>query len=574
MAAVSAVAAGLEVWDERASSPGLAHKQTITEPRLQNKLEVEGFRLPPVVPKEAKSPETLVAVRFPTWLQCPECHHIRPARRWNAKPGKACLFCGQCSGRKPGAGASGKEVFVIPVRFVSACEAGHLDDFPWNLWVRHKESCTNRDDLLLKAEGSGLAGLMLSCPKCEASQPMDGIFGKKALAHVSCRGLRPWLRTPDESCGRSLRCLQRGASNLYFPVIHSALDIPPWSDAFQRDLGVHWEELRQADEEDLEVLLKTKKKTVLKHITMSVPEMVAAVLQRKWLLSQAGSNLKDEEYRQFIAPSKPSNVEHSEFELRQEAVPASLRSYFASLTRALRLREVRVISGFTRINPPDSEDPTPEVAPISESKLNWLPAIEVRGEGFFLQFDPDRLHAWEAQNGVRRRAAKIDAAFAQQWKERHGLNGRDPRTITPRFILLHTFAHALIRQTALDSGYSSSSLRERLYADNNMEGVLIYTSTTDSEGTLGGLSRQGVPERIASLVSAAIRNLEWCSSDPICLEGVNSLSQQTNMAACHSCVLVPETSCETFNTLLDRALLIGTRDDAALGFFSGLLSPS
>jgi hypothetical protein len=127
---------------------------------------------------------------------------------------------------------------------------------------------------------------------------------------------------------------------------------------------------------------------------------------------------------------------------------------------------------------------------------------------------------------------------------------------------------------SLECGYSTSSLRERLYVDKNnpsMCGVLIHTSTADANGTLGGLVRQGRAERMEALVLAAIEAMEWCSSDPLCMKGINSLSDGMNLAACHSCVLAPETACEHFNRFLDRAMLVGEPGNPELGFFSCLL---
>ena len=115
---------------------------------------------------------------------------------------------------------------------------GHLDDFPWHWWVQHRKACTRRnDDLLLETRGVGLAGLILSCPYCEAQRSMDGIFFPASPEGVRCSGRRPWLPSKNQDCGQKVRILQRGASNLYFANLRSALDIPPWSDDLQQALG-------------------------------------------------------------------------------------------------------------------------------------------------------------------------------------------------------------------------------------------------------------------------------------------------------------------------------------------------
>ncbi|MGC4120464.1 MAG: hypothetical protein QM765_38975 [Myxococcales bacterium] len=230
--AVSVVAAGLEEWDRQASPPGLAHPQTVFEPRLQQLLGVGGFRLPPVAPQTrpgvyARNVGKLVGVRFPRWLQCPECKDLREARRWSEDPGDPALYCGECSDRAGGR----NRVHVVPARFIVMCENGHLDEFPWLWWVKHKETCGKRGDLRLEGSAAaGLVGLVLTCLECGNSRSMEGCFGPGAIP-AQCRGRRPWLGIDaDEECGAEPHVAQRGASNIYFSAVESALDIPPYTD--------------------------------------------------------------------------------------------------------------------------------------------------------------------------------------------------------------------------------------------------------------------------------------------------------------------------------------------------------
>lgn len=227
------------------------------------------------------------------------------------------------------------------------------------------------------------------------------------------------------------------------------------------------------------------------------------------------------------------------------------------------------MTGFTRIQPPGDPD-APNIARLSARRLDWLPAIEVRGEGIFLEFDPARLAGWESRAAVRERAAIIDARWQAEWRERHGAASSPERSITPRFLLAHSFAHALMRQLTLDCGYSSTALRERLYVGDSttaMAGVLVYTASTDDDGTLGGLQRQGDPQRIERTVTAALQAQAWCSSDPLCIEDMMAPDDGLSLAACHACILAPETSCEEYNRFLDRAMLVGTPRRAELGYF-------
>jgi hypothetical protein len=104
-----------------------------------------------------------------------------------------------------------------------------------------------------------------------------------------------------------------------------------------------------------------------------------------------------------------------------------------------------------------------------------------------------------------------------------------------------------------------------------MAGLLIFTSSPDADGTLGGLARQGDSGNIVRLFEDALASMMWCSSDPLCIDGAHSRSEPTNGAACHSCLLAAETSCEEFNSFLDRALLVGTPTQPEIGFFEDYL---
>ncbi len=150
----------------------------------------------------------------------------------------------------------------------------------------------------------------------------------------------------------------------------------------------------------------------------------------------------------------------------------------------------------------------------------------------------------------------------------------DGRTLTPRFVLLHTLGHLLINELIFACGYSSASLRERLYVSaapgREMAGLLIYTAAGDSEGTMGGLVRMSRPENLRAIFASAISDARWCSTDPVCMDAGEKGQgpDSCNLAACHGCALLPETSCEEFNRFLDRGLVIGTFAEPNLGYFS------
>lgn len=580
-APVSAVAAGLEEWDQSFKPSGLANPQCIAEPRLQRKLSVGGFRLPPVVDENWRDNQgnpdnrSLVAARFPEWLQCPQCDLIAPAKRWAGDPGRAYRFCAYCTQKSPGQ----RKIFAVPIRFIMACPKGHLDDFPWHTWVGHKGDCTNKEraKLYLKSEHPGYAGLFLSCRDCGARRSMGGVFSAQTWRGFKCRGRRPWLAAASETCDCEPRALQRGASNLYFPIIESALSIPPWSDALQEALGVYWNPIVEADQKDrttfIMVLAKNALEPVLRELRLSPDELANQIKDRlSRYNNDAILNIRQEEYRQFVSGIDTRQEDSREFEVRSEPVPTKLRPFLSRLVRVVRLREVRALRGFTRINPPGEED-SPYMAAISVGNPEWLPAVEVRGEGIFLALNQEALHNWETQSDVVLRAKRVEKVWRAEQIRIYG-EGEPIRSITPRFLLVHSFAHALMRQLSLECGYSTAALRERLYVSeksDGMAGLLIYTATSDSDGTLGGLQRQGEIHRIKRTVCAAIAAMEWCSSDPLCIEGIASSAENQPLSACHACLLAPETACEEYNRFLDRATLVGLPDKHEVGFFSPLI---
>jgi hypothetical protein len=460
-----------------------------------------------------------------------------------------------------------------------ACDAGHLDEFPWHLWVGHKEGCDRRKPLKLFTSGPGLKGLVVSCTGCKAGKSMEHAFSSAMMKrmNVQCAGRRPWLPGPDEPCvsQKGPQTVQRGASNLYFPAVESSLDIPPWTDEFQASLGHHWAALQTAlTDEDADLIVRLVVYPAWDGEPMSLDEMQQRIRQRRALINAPErQDIRGEEYQQLTL-GEATTDERAEFSIRPETVPASLAGLVSNLTRVVRLREVQAIYGFTRIYPPSGDFGSGACSPLSATPKKWLPATEVRGEGIFIALDETRVRDWEARTAVKARADEVDRHWVRSWQERMGDDAKPPFRITPRLILIHTLSHALMRQLALECGYSTSSIRERLYASESepgMCGVLIYTSASDADGTLGGLARQGSPERIELLLKDAIREMEWCSSDPLCMSGLSSLADASNGAACHSCVLSPETACEQFNRFLDRAVLVGTPDDVSAGYFAALL---
>jgi hypothetical protein len=244
---------------------------------------------------------------------------------------------------------------------------------------------------------------------------------------------------------------------------------------------------------------------------------------------------------------------------------------------AERLREVNALIGFTRVEPPEEArgggDP-PSRAPLANGKPEWIPATEVRGEGIFLRFSSQRLVEWLARPSVKAREVALLKGH-RAFRIARKLSPPEENFPGILYVLLHSFAHILIRELALECGYSAASVRERIYASGPSEppeiaGILVYTAAPDSDGTLGGLAQLGQPDRLGPLITQAFERARICASDPLCAEHVPTSDRSLHGAACHACSFVSETSCETGNRYLDRSLLVPTIAGTDLAFFNQL----
>jgi hypothetical protein len=390
---------------------------------------------------------------------------------------------------------------------------------------------------------------------------MEGAFAREALTGIrSCGGYRPWLRSDSQGgCGKLLRTTQRGASNVWFSNVRSVLSIPPWSEGLQKFVQANWSTFRLDFDPD-ELKIMAGKVIDKSGAGYSVEELVAAIEARKNEAERGRdeAETRAEEYRALCQGR--SGGADADFVAEVTEPPAGLERFVDRVTVVSRLREVRAFTGFSRLQP---NRPEGDGAAIAEH-ADWLPAIAVHGEGVFLRLDEEALRAWESNATVRERLDELQKRWQRSFLYDGGM-------LTPRFVLAHTFAHALIDEWSLAGGYPAASLRERVFADEHGVGVLVYTAAADSAGSLGGLIAQAEPARLGPSLEEGIRRYAWCSGDPVCSETRSQGAEGLNMAACHACALVPETSCEHRNGLLDRALLVGVPGERDFGFFSSLI---
>ncbi|WP_285701190.1 DUF1998 domain-containing protein [Actinomadura sp. NBRC 104412] len=573
----SYVVSGLDSWKVDVLS-------AIYEPRLERWLGVNGFQPPPAAAPPAGDG---VRVRlFPEFYSCPTCHDLKEFRKFGSPRGKS--RCGACD--KP----------LTPSRFVIACENGHLDDFPYFDWVHKKtspagSSFEGRHELSLHSGGrtASLRSVIIRCT-CGKEASMEGAFGRHALSRlgIPCRGRRPWLGrgTEQEGCTALPRTLQRGSSAAWFPVNRSALSIPPWSETLQKRINPHYQTLKtlleqRVDHTTIEQVIRGN--GILRDSRFTSQDVIEAVQRRQRLMEseqpdadtyealESATELRREEYEQLrFGTATIDRGDDFECTRPPEDPDTPLPPGIERSMLVTRLREVRALQSFTRVEVPDPVTIGDRKAAMSKEKVDWLPAIEVSGEGVFLTLDARRLNDWETRAGTSARAGLLrDNHTAALRRRAVAVMGRESigrirSPLSPRYILIHTLAHALINEWSLEAGYPAASLRERLYVSNDMAGLLIYTATSDSAGSLGGVVAQGEYKRLHESVKSALSRVSWCSQDPPCMESEASGVDSLNLAACYACVLLPETSCETNNIFLDRAMLIGTPDDPSVGYFA------
>jgi len=562
----SLVIAGTDFWTPEAA-------RLIDEPRLRSMLRVNAFYRPAV--KSDSGSIGVPAFPFPRYLVCSRCDRLAPHSNF-AFDGRS-FRCGQShKGAVPRGGP-----FAFPARFVVACSAGHLDDFPWYAYVHDGGGAKCQHDLEFWGSGSSgsVGDLHVRCRRCGRDRSLGQAFGPGAGKVLGpCRGRRPWLGDGhDEQCDKPLRTLLRGASNLYFPIVQSALSIPEWDDPIQSAIARYEESLQRITTPDeVELLLGMG---VLPELERFEPGAILKALELRRHQAEnppTALDIRYEEFRALRSQPRAADEHRREFEIEPVAVPSAFQDWIGRVVIVRRLKEVRALDGFSRIDSAfdvalDDEQPeTFQRQSLSGEDLNWRPAVELRGEGVFVELREDAVAAWESRTAVEQLSATLERAHTT-WRHEREL----PPTKFPgsRYVLLHSLAHLLINGLALDCGYSSTSIRERIYSsiDENkrMAAILLYTATPDSDGSLGGLADQGRPERLGTLLKDCLERAHYCSSDPLCGHRAAAEVGLLNGAACHACLLVAETSCERANRYLDRAHVVETVAQLDASYFSG-----
>ena len=591
---ISVIVMGLDYWRTERSVP-------IPENRLLGAVQrvlgpqVSRLLAPPIVetdgPIDPFSEEARIGVpvnAFPRWLRCPICQmlgeidsglfELKPSPY---RPDRTKFVHANCN--------RAKSPIAVPARFLAACRNGHLDDFPWH-WFVHGGPSGCRERLTFYEEGASLQteNLWVRCT-CGQARPMNMAFGESGQRTLpACRGRHPQLGVSAGDCDEQLRAVLLGASNSWFPVTMSVLSIPTKGGRLGKLVEDKWFLLKDIPSKDvlplvLNPLLISGQLPGFEEFEMvEIWEAIAEKRAQEEGEAGAGEeeysfDFKTPEWEVFTSSKPPSDF--PDFMVRKVDPPPKYSGYIKGVLLAERLREVNALIGFTRVEPPDEGreggQPPPR-APLSRSQPQWVPANEVRGEGIFLQFDPKKLEQWLSRDVVKGREKELLKGH-RGWRSARRLEPPDANFPGMVYVLLHSIAHLLIRELALECGYSAASIRERIYASSSgtsaeKAGILLYTAAPDSDGTLGGLVSLGRPDNLEKLIDQALERARICSSDPLCAEHEAANDRTLHGAACHACLFVSETSCERGNRYLDRALVVPTFQSVDVGFFD-LVTP-
>ncbi|MDA5279448.1 DUF1998 domain-containing protein [Streptomyces sp. Isolate_45] len=584
---LSVMILGLDEWElEKAAI--VPEERLLAAVRSKLGAQVQHLRMPPYTPEDpndftgAWSRIGVPVAVFPGWLRCTDtrCNRLAPADSGlfhllpNSVAPDQTRFVHSC--RETGR----KRPTAVPARFVSACPAGHVDDFPWMYFVHRGAPYGTDHTLKLVERGTTgeAANIFVEC-SCEvnARSMAEAIGTRSEQVLPACRGRHPHLGT-FETCTEQTRTMALGATNGWFAMQLRVFSIPHADDPVDSAVAEHWAGLRvvaQLPRETARLVLPTQ--VMWPQLERFGPDEVLDAISRHQGENQAGAaedtdalDIAGPEWLAFIG--SPQN--HPDFSVSNEPVPAAHRDWLGQVRLVKRLREVSALYGFSRIDAPEWGSATSggealeeNRAPLSSSAPIWLPCAETRGEGIFLRFDEKRISAWEQDPNVIRRTRTLRKAH-EKWCTQRRTAAEWPGI---RYVLLHTFSHVLIREFALECGYGASGIGERIYArsgSDSMAGILLYTAAPDSEGTLGGLVNLGGQLRLGALIDQALEAARLCGSDPLCADHDPVAHGRLHGAACHACLFAAETSCERGNHFLDRELLVETFSGRPGGFFT------
>ena len=558
----SVVISGLDYWFPPAEMPAIVEERLSVKVAmalgLSRPVPLKG---PPITDDdERKAPTGVPAFQFPEWFVVQVNTKKRPLVHLESlNKGKYEVDRKKCP--------------AIPVRFVQACVLGHLSDIDWRGFIHMYHGDCARPIWMEERGSSGdLADVIVGC-ECGLERSMAQATRRGAENLGTCLGKRPWLgKHGGEKCGgkggklQLSRLLIRSASDAYFSQVLSVISLPDRGMRVRDAVAKVWEDFLSLVESPEDLAKDRKRPSVKAALDGLTDDEVFAEIQRR---SAGGlppnQKIKELELVTLLSVKEKLGEDFHggvDFLARRILIKRETGPLKAIDRVVLvdRLREVSAQIGFTRFEA-QAADIDGELsldvrsAPLA-AEVKWVPAVENRGEGIFLALDPSRVSAWGKRPEVMERERQLVAGF-EAWKTIQ----KKPNAVFPGlpYVLLHSLSHLLLTAVSLDCGYATSSIRERIYVGESSYGILLYTSSPDAEGTLGGLMDVG--RRLDVHLRRALEMGRLCSNDPVCAMHKPNSSQEERFlsgASCHGCLLISEPSCENRNDYLDRALIVQT----------------
>lgn len=548
---------------------------------------------------------------FPQWLRCTHCDMLAPLTRFAYRntnpyrPDQARFEHDKCPGRK--GRISKRPMPAVPARYLLACPDGHLDEFPYDWWVHEGVKCTAAEvpNMAMHDQSVGKgASATIECGACGLKRPMNQAQGEAGAAKLPrCRGRHPHLGLFDkDGCPNATKLMLLGASNLWFPASLSIVVMPEVSAESQETVAAEllrvaglkrlekfgsdldkWREYLDDEDSPLVGLSDTDLAAAIARLLEPPPSEDELAEQRRnfdpisllvpewnFLLRDPLGKLHKADEKSGLILSPPAGGIHS----------GLIAKHVTRVMAIDKLRKVNAVLGFTRIDEMErANDIGQRLVHLSRSgRPKWTVATEDRGEGIYLQLDEQAVVSWETKIEDTNLWEAHRAAHERNFVARFSDTAKDvdpeSRFRPARYWLMHTLAHVLIREMAMYAGYSAASLSERIYAWKPegerpaAAGLLIVTTASDSDGTLGGLVQLSARDNLERVMSRALERALRCSSDPVCAHRIPKDPEEfLHGAACHTCAMASETSCERANRFLDRRFLVDLPGSVGLGFF-------
>jgi predicted RNA-binding Zn-ribbon protein involved in translation (DUF1610 family) len=564
----SFIISGIDLW----KYGEMDKKHRIYNEYLQKIINVDFFMSPP---SSDSSNTNVPAFTFPMKFYCTKCGRIYHYEKLK----KVRFKCPPCN-RK-----------TESIAFLLACKKGHIEDFPFFWWIHKDEQSDCSDDdmrILISDKKSGIEGVTIFCNRCKKNKSMKSVFSGESFTGYACKGKMPWLRDQSNEMVKSSLCdlnvsvHLRNSTGLYQPKTMSSLVIPPWSSRDQKIIYDFFEMLlssRFSINQKASILLKFTGR-LLNEIEVS--ELIKnANAIKSFRQKSTKFNLNDMIELEYDALSR--DIHDELISTEQMKISDRYKDFLEKVVAVNKITETKVFFGFNRtyseienyqlnqslLDELNSNvgkhvdliggNEAKQIAPISYKNNSWIPGIELSGEGIFIRFNNLKIREWESQ------ANSYYEDMIKASQKNQSLN----KNLNSKYILIHSLSHAIMKQLSIVSGYPISSIKEKIYCSEDpfMAGVLLYTTSNDINGSLGGLVQHSDTFLFERLLNDSINNLQWCSSDPLCASTKLKQSKSKIYAACHNCLLLPETCCEAGNSMLDRNAIIGDVVGSLEGYF-------